>query len=377
MEPEKLLIDNPNPIGTHMTELIHFPWEGLRDAAISLCKASGSPEGEANLVASRLLKSNLVGHDSHGLIRLSMYMEWIRKGMIVPGATPELAVDKGGIALVNGNRGYGQTIAERTMEIAIERGRAHGVAAIGVTNLAHIGRLADYVISAARAGLVGMVFTSTGGYSKIVAPFGGKSGRMSTNPIAMALPSDREHPIVFDMATSAYAEGKFRVFRDTGRSAPENLLLDKEGHPTTNPDDFFNGGTILPLGGEQGYKGYLLNFMVEALGGLLTGGGYMGRDENPLFNNCSLMITIDVEAFRAMTDFKGDLEGLLHWLKDSPTHPGDEVLLPGEKEVRMEAERMRNGVPLAPKTVEALQAELDRYGVELALNSIALNAPTP
>lgn len=357
-----------------MSTTHYFPWERLCGAARDLCLASGSPQAEADLVSTRLLKANLTGHDSHGIIRLAMYMRWMRDGWIEPGRTPEIVKDGGATCLVDGNRGYGQVAADYAMTVAIERAQAHGIAGVGVTNLGHIGRLADYVIRAAQANMVGMLFTSTGGKSSLVAPGGGKTRRMSTNPIAVAFPSDREQPIVFDMATSAYAEGKFRVMVDAGASSPENMIIDKEGHPTTNPADFYDGGAILPAGG---YKGYLLNFMVEALGGLLTGGGYMGKEEDPLFNNCTMMIVIDVARFRDLPGFKEDLEGFVAYLKASPAQPGEEVLHPGELEARREAERLRTGVPLAHKTVQDLQEELDRHGVIINLLDRTQQVPAP
>jgi uncharacterized oxidoreductase len=347
-----------------MSETLYFEWESLTQAAHDLARATGSPEQEAELLAQRLIKANLTGHDSHGVIRMAR-------------ARPEFLLDNGSTAVLTGNRGYGQVAADHATTVAIERASQYGIAGVGVTDLAHVGRLADYAIRAAEAGMIGMVFTSTGGFSALVAPFGGKSRRMATNPMAVAFPSDREQPIVFDMATSAYAEGKFRVMVDGGHEAPEGLLIDKEGRPTTDPADLYGGGAILTVGAKLGYKGYLLNFMVEALSGLLTGGGYIGRDKEPIFNNCTMMIVINVERFRDLPEFKRELEALVGYLKDSPSLPGEEVLYPGEPEARREAERRRTGIPLAGKTVENLQAELDRYGVSTQLLELAKAAPTP
>lgn len=358
-----------------MGDTYYFPPELLRRAVYDLCRASGSPHGEADLVAERLLKSDLCGHPSHGAIRVPRYMEMIREGLIKPGATPEIALDHGSIAAVNGNGAYGQVAAEKAMAVAIERGRAHGVAAVGVTNLSHIGRLADYAISAARANCIGIVFTACGGAVSLVAPFDGSSRRMATNPMAMAVPSDREYPIVFDMATSVFAEGKLQVMRDSGRSAPDQTLIDKEGRPTINPGDFYEGGAILPLGGKLGHKGYLLNFMVEVLAGLLTGGGHLGSGKAPVFNNCSLMVVLDVARFRNLPQFKTELEELIKYLKESPVLEGKEVLYPGELEARREAEILKTGIPLSVKTVEKLQEEMDRYRVSARLSQMARLSP--
>ena len=340
-----------------------FPHERLQQVTHDILIGAGSPTPEAALVAQRLVKSNLTGHDSHGVIRIPRYMDWVRDGTIQPGQQVDFLRDNGSTAVITGHRGYGQVVATEAMKVAIQRAREHMVAAIGVTDLTHIGRLADYVVMAADAGMIGLVFTSTGGFSRLVAPFGGAERRMSTNPMAVAFPSDREYPVVMDFASSAYAEGKFRVFNEAHVPTPPGILLDKEGRPSTDPEDLYQGGAILPLGGDQGYKGYLLNFMMEVLGGLLTGGGFVGKEENPRFNNCSLMVVLNVSAFRELPAFKAELEELIAYLKASRVAEGNEVLYPGEKEARKEAERRAKGVPLAETTVGKLQDEMKRYGV--------------
>ena len=358
-----------------MSETYYFTKEQLEHAISELCKANGSAQEEADLVAQRLVKSNLTGHPSHGVIRSPMYMGMVSADMVKPGAIPEIEIDNGATVLVNGNYGFGQVVAQKTVEIAIERAEIHGIAAVGMTNNGHIGRLADYSVQAANAGCIGIVFTTTGGFSFLVAPFGGKARRMGTNPISIALPSDRKFPVVLDMATSVFAEGKLPVMIDSGKSAPEQTILDKEGQPTTNPSEFYEGGAILPLGGEQGYKGYLLNFMVDVLAGVLTGGGFMGRDENPKFNNCTTMIVIKVDRFRELAGFKLDLETLINFMKATPTHEGQEVLYPGEVEERMETEMLKAGIPLADKTVENIQKQLDRAKVPIQLTEIGKTSP--
>ncbi len=358
-----------------MTDTHYFRPDDLRRTAFEVCQASGSPEAEADLVSTRLLKADLTGHPSHGMIRIPQYMMMLRHDLIRPGVTPELIRENGPTALVDGNRSYGQVGAERAMTVAIEKALEHGIAGVGVTNLAHIGRLADYANSASSANCLALVFTSCGGVSSLVAPFEGLARRMATNPIALGIPSDREYPVVMDMATSVFAEGKLRVMMAEGRSAPEKALLDKEGRPTTNPADFYQGGALLPLGGAQGYKGYLLNFLVEVLAGLLTGGGYVGGDDKAPFNNCTFMIAIDVQRFRELPLFKSELESMIAFLRDTPVEEGKEVLYPGEKEFRHEQAVLKSGVPLADQTVEAIQQELDRYEVSIRLADIGQLAP--
>jgi len=302
-------------------------------------------------------------------------MTLLRDGLIKPGATPEIVRDRGSTLLVRGHRGYGQVVAEEGMRLAIERARQHGIACVGVYDLLHIGRLADYVITGAKAGMASLIFTATGGSAAIVAPFGGKARRLSTNPFAFAVPSGREFPVVFDMATSVIANGKLRVAKDAAKGVLPGLIIDKEGNPSTNALDVERGGAILPLGGmDKGYKGYLMGFLVEVLGGLLTGGGFQGKEIDPLFSNPSFMIALDVERFRPMGLFKAELDRLIAYLKATPAAPGMEVLAPGEVEERNERERRRLGIALPEQTVRNLQAELDRFGIPMRLQSLALES---
>jgi LDH2 family malate/lactate/ureidoglycolate dehydrogenase len=183
---------------------------------------------------------------------------------------------------------------EKAMNVAIQKALENGIAGVGLTNMAHIGRLTDYANSASLAGCLSLIFTSCGGVISLVAPFEGLARCMATNPIAMSIPSDRGYPIVMDLATSVFAEGKLQVMLAAGKPSPEKAIIDKQGNPTTDPADFYSGGALLPLGGDQEYKGYLLNFIVEVLAGLLTGGGYPGGDDKASFSNCTFMIVIDV-----------------------------------------------------------------------------------
>ena len=347
-----------------MDKVLLFPHEALQRVVRDVFLASGSPAAEADLVSQRLVKSNLTGHDSHGVIRIPRYMDWVRDGSVKPGQQVDFVRDNGSTCVLTGHRGYGQVIADAGMKLAIARAREYQVAAVGVTDLSHIGRLADYAVMASAAGMIGLAFTAAGGFSARMTPFGGSQQRMSTNPIAAAFPSARPFPVVLDLATSAYAEGKFRVFVEAGVAAPPNVLLDSAGRPSTDPHDLYAGGAIRPLGGDQGYKGYLLNFMVEVLAGLLTGGGFVGKTgQEPLFNNCTLMIVLNVAAFREIQTFKDELERLITYLKDTRPAEGGEVLYPGEVEARHETQRRTQGIPLAETTVKNIQQELDHYGV--------------
>jgi uncharacterized oxidoreductase len=179
-----------------MESVYLFPADRLQSTARNILLAAGSPPAEAQLISERLIKANLTAHDSHGIIRLHQYMDTLRSGVIKTGRKAEVVRDHGSTAVLKGNRGFGQTIATEAMQVAIAKAKEYNLAAVGVTDLHHIGRLADYVVLAARQDLVALMFTSTGGFSHLVAPFGGNERRMSTNPFAAAFPSGREWPIV-------------------------------------------------------------------------------------------------------------------------------------------------------------------------------------
>jgi uncharacterized oxidoreductase len=359
------------------SQSLYVPWQTLQQAAQAIFQGGGSPEPEAELIAARLVKANLTGHDSHGLIRVHPYMERLREGKIQPGQTLTPLRESGPTAVFSANRGYGHPAATEAMRRAIGLARTHHLAAVGLTEVNHIGRLADYAVMAADAGMIGMVFTTDGGYFKGVAPFGAAEPRISTNPISVAFPSDRAFPLVLDMATSGWALGKFLVLQAKGQAAPPGMLLDAQGRPTEDAHAAGHGGAILPLGGAQGYKGTLLAFWVEVMAGLLTGGGTAGPTASKVMNNATTMIVLDVSAFRELPSFKAELEGLIAYLKESRTLPGGEVLYPGEKEARTEQERRAHGIPLAPATVDDLQSELERCQVPVRLRDSVLQPAKP
>ena len=257
-----------------------FTPEYLHKVAYHIYRAKGASEHEADTVATHQVKANLTGHDSHGVIHITEYVDRINRGHIVPGAAFEVEKEAPCTAVINGNWGFGFVVTERAMGMAIEKAKTHGVAAITIHHQSHIGRLGDYPTMALKEGMIGLITADSGAGPKAVAPFGGRARRLGTNPICIGMPSDLEGPVLLDMATSAVAAGKISLARTRRESVPPGWLIDKEGNPTTDPSDYFAGGAILPVGADQGHKGYGLSFMVEVFSGLLTGLGF-GLDRRP------------------------------------------------------------------------------------------------
>ena len=348
-----------------MSRLI--PSTALETLVRKIFRASGSAEDEARDVAEHLVASNLVGHDSHGVLRVSKYIDWLGRGEVVANAPVTVVVDRGALALLDGGFGYGQVVGLRAMEQAISRATQHGFALVAIRNAAHLGRIGAWAEKLAEAGLVSVHFVNTSGYGILVAPHGGSDRRLSANPVAAGAPNPTGAHYVLDMATSMIAEGKIQIARNKGESLPPGAVLDGAGRPTTDPAAFYGPrpGAILPFGG---HKGSGLSFFCEVLAGSLTG-GHASNPESPtagrLVNNM-LTMAFDPAAFGQIAGFDADLLALTNWVKSSPpVDPGGAVLLPGEVEAATRDRRLREGIPIDDITWKALVEAARGLGVPL------------
>lgn len=334
--------------------------EQIHHAGDGILRAAGASAEEAQIIMEHLVGANLAGHDSHGIILLPTYINRVKRGHIIPGAPMTIERETSTSAHINGNWGFGYVVTTRAMEMAIAKAKANQVAAITIYQQSHVGRLADYPLMAARAGMIGLITCDSGRGPKAVVPFGGREARLGTNPICVAFPSDLEAPIFLDMATSAVAAGKLAVRRNRGEPAPEGWVIDKEGNPTTDLEAYYKGGAILPMGGDQAHKGYALSFMVETLSGILTGLGF-GVDPQGKHNDGSFLAVFDVNAFRSLESFKRDMADFVAYLKATPKAAGfSEILYPGELEYRTTQQRLRDGIFVEDATwnqILALQRE--------------------
>jgi uncharacterized oxidoreductase len=310
-----------------------------------------------------LVGANLAGHDSHGIILLPTYITRIKRGHIVPGAPFVVERESAASARINGNWGFGYVVTTRAMEMAIAKAKTTQVAAMTIYQQSHVGRVADYPLMAARAGMIGLMTCDSGRGPKAVVPFGGREARLGTNPISVAFPSDLEGPIFLDMATSAVAAGKLAVARSRRQPVPEGWVVDKHGDPTTDVAAYYDGGAILPMGGDQAHKGYVLSFMVETLSGLLTGLGF-GIDPQGRHNDGTFLAVFNVEAFLPLAEFKQQIADFVHYLKATPPAAGfTEVLYPGELEYRTTQQRRRDGIDVEEATWNQLMALQKEYGL--------------
>ena len=325
----------------------------LREVGFQLFEASGCTAEDARAVVEHLVESNLFGHDSHGAIRYYEYTRAIREGRFQPRAVPEVVRDKPSTAVVDAGGALGQVGATFAMNLAIEKARHNGLATVTLRNTSHVGRAGAYPLMAARhKNMIGLAFVNAGRLGYQIAPFGGLEGRLSTNPIAFAAPRPEADPILVDMTTSVVAEGKVRVAINQGVHVPDGWLIDAHGNPTTDPNDFRADppGAILPMGGVVAHKGYSLSFVVELLGGALSGEG-CAAGSRTMHSNGVLFTVYNIEHFTELSTYYLEVEDLLKHVKSSRLAPGfKEILAPGEPEFRSAQRKESAGIEIDETT---------------------------
>src|SRR5712675_2068769 len=208
--------------------------EHLIDFVADVFAHAESSSEEAKRIATYLTTANLTGHDSHGVIRVPVYIRWKKMGSVVPNQTDKNVVDTPSLAVVDGKFGYGQTVTPQAVRIGIEKCKKAGLAALALRNSGHLGRVGDWAEMAAAEGLVSVHFVNASG-SVLVAPYGGVERRLSTAPYCVGIPREGQRPIVLDFATSIVAEGKVLVASRGGKKLPDNALIDLDGKMGTDP----------------------------------------------------------------------------------------------------------------------------------------------
>lgn len=340
--------------------------------ASKLLQSAGANSCESEIVARHCVDANLAGHDSHGIMQIPVYIDRMIEGHISPGAKLDIVKETSTTIVADGNWGFGYVVSERVMEITIEKAAEHNVGAATIFRQSHVGRVTDYPLMAAKAGMIGMMTADSGRTSKSVVPFGGREPRLGTNPICIAMPSDLDGPMFIDGATSAVAAGKIAVAVARQQSIPEGWIVDPNGNPTTDPEDFGRGGALLPLGGAEGHKGYGLSAMVEIFSGILTGLGY-GYDTSGRHNDGCFMAVFKVDAFRPLADFKREVADFAAYLKSSPPATGfTEVYYPGELEYISSKRLMVEGINVEDRTWSKLVNLATEYGIASELQLACL-----
>jgi LDH2 family malate/lactate/ureidoglycolate dehydrogenase len=331
-----------------------IPAPRLTEFAAAVLVAVGVPEADARLVADSLVTADLWGHQSHGVMRLSWYVNRIRAGVMRTVTTPETVSDTGPLAVVDGHDGVGQVLAAHAAREAARRAHTHGVGVVAVRNSNHFGTAAYFTRMAARDGCVAILTTNA---SPAMAPWGGRRKTVGTNPWSIAAPAGRHDVMVMDVANTAVARGKVYLARQRGEAIPAGWAIDADGAPTTDPVAAI-AGVILPM---AGHKGYAIALLMDVLSGVLTGSAFGTAVSGPYQverpSGCGhLFIALDVAAFGDPDGFARRMEQLVAEVKAVPLAQGfDEVFYPGELEDRAAREHLDQGLSLPRQTLDDLR----------------------
>lgn len=352
-----------------MTESIIIPCGVARQFAADLFERAGVESNESAIVSRSLVESNLRGHDSHGIVRVPDYLRQLEAGALVPSAEMTLINETDSLVVCDANFGFGQIQAGRLCDLLVPKANAQGVACGTMRNSGHVGRLGEWVERIAQQGLAGLIAVNDNGVLKCVSPPGGTQPRISTNPLAIAVPlstgsTSAGHamratdPLVLDMSTSVVANGKVTVARLADRECPDGWLLDSAGQPTTDPNVRFREpiGSILPLGGtDHGFKGFGLGLLLDILIGGLSGGACPPAQPSDRDCNNVLMMAWSPGSFAGESHFINEANKLVEYVRSTETRADiDRIRLPGDRSNECAAERRAKGLPIDDGTWSSL-----------------------
>ncbi len=323
--------------------------EALRQLTCRILLAAGADESNAGQVAEHLVLANLKGVDTHGVWHIPGYVKAIRAGQLAPTQQPEILKQTPTSALISGNWTFGQVAARFAMQTAIRKAGQNQVALVGLVQSHHIGRLGHFVEMAAAEKMISMVWV--GGLSENdpkTMPYGGSRRLLHTNPIALGIPAGDEPPMIVDFATSAISGVKVDNAYNRGESLAPGCIVDKEGRPSTNPGDFFEGGGHIPFGQ---HKGWAIMLAAEFLSRILLGSDSFADPETSdgvLRHQGDTFLVFRADLFQPFSQFAEGADRMQQRVRAVPPAPGfREVKVPGDPEVQTRARREREGIPIA------------------------------
>lgn len=343
---------------------MRFSPSELREFVTHLFTRLDTPQRDAEIVAEHLVLSSQMGIDSHGLLRVAQYVKMLEDGSVKPGAKATVLQSAPGCVVVDYGWTFGQVACLDAIDRAMRLASQTGVASAVAVHCTHAGRLGHYVELAAERGYLALGFCNSGRHGHWVAPFGGREGRLATNPLAFGAPSRSHGAIVSDFSTAAIPEGKIRLLQQEGHPVPLGCIVDAAGAPTTDPNAFYGPphGAILPFGGDAGYRGFALGMLVEIMGGLL--GGQSTLEASP--GNGVSFTVYDPAHFGGRDRFLDLIDSMADYLKSSAPLTGvTEVLLPGEREKRMSQQSETEGIEISRESWQAIVACARPLGIAL------------
>jgi LDH2 family malate/lactate/ureidoglycolate dehydrogenase len=335
----------------------------LFDFCVNVLKCVGVKENDAKTITESLILANLRGVDSHGVARLQAYVERVTKGLIDPLGPIEVIREHGATALIDAHNNFGQVAAMRATNLVAEKARKFGVASVGVRNSNHFGMAAYYALKLTEERLIGIILSNG---PPAIAPWGGRTPMVGTNPMCIGFPADKNDSIILDMATSTVARGKIRLAALKGEKIPEGWAFDERGNPTSDPMVALKG-SLAPIGGP---KGYGLALSLDIIGGLVTGSNFL-QDVKALddFSGPSgtgaFIEAINIESFIPYQEYMENIIKYIKEIKDCPKKNGvNEVFLPGEIERKELERRSELGIPLNQEVLHELKSMAEKSGVK-------------
>jgi len=336
--------------------------EDLFDYGCRALERLDVPEDHAREVSGCLIKAELRGIDSHGMVRLPVYARRVQAGVVK--ARPDIRLLSAGssAALIDGDNGLGPVVGARAMDAALDLARQHGTGFVGVRHSNHFGPAAYYVEKAVSRGFIGLAISNA---PPNMAPFGGRTRFLGTNPVAVGIPAGQEAPLIFDASTSVVARGKIIVAAHTGESIPDGWAIDPDGYPTTDPEQGL-AGAVLPFGGP---KGSAISFIIDILCGVLTGASFglhinTLEDLSTVQNVGHVLAAVRTDLFMPDREFRARMDLVLKMLKASPPAPGAErVLAPGEIELARESSARSHGIEMPAAIAGQLATLAEELGV--------------
>lgn len=337
---------------------------GLTETVAAMFAAHDVPEADARRVAECLVLADLRGVASHGVSRVPIYLERLRRGLVKP--RPEMVLERpmSVAARLDADDALGFVAATRAMAEAIDMAREHGMGMCAVRRSTHFGMAANYLLQATDAGMAAFVFTNA---SRAMPIWGGRTPFLGTSPFAFAAPAG-ERPVVLDMALSVVARGKVRRAAARGEPIPLGWALDAEGNPTTDAQKGYEG-VVLPLAGP---KGSGLSLMMEIVAGVMSGSAFGGEVGNQYSDFDApqdaghVFMAFRPGLFLEPGAYEDRMAELIRRAKDQPLAAGvEEIMMPGEIEARATETRRRDGIRLDGEDLRLLAEEAARLGVAL------------
>lgn len=342
--------------------------ESLRRLCTRIQVGFGVPEPDAEIVSDCLVEANLVGLDTHGVIRLKVYMDRIKAGGNNPRPNIHIIRENACTALMDADNALGPVGGKQAMELAIEKAKSAGIGVVVIRNCNHYGPAGYYARMALKHEMIGVSMTNV---LASMPPTGGIKARIGNNPYAISFPAQDEPPVVVDGATSMSSWGKLFLCAQMGEDLPAGCYVDSEGRPTVNPQDVLDGGALLPF---AGHKGYGIAVAIEMLTGMLADAA-LDHDIPHLYKkldepgaNTFFMAAIRIDNFVDPQRFKKRIDEWIRIIRSTRRSEGVErIWLPGEKEVVARRQRLADGIPLNVEMVDELRALVAQAGVALEL----------